>query len=796
MRRYTLYILLLFFVSLNVHSQTLDNNKFEEANAEYNIGHFDTAYKILTENLEEFHGDQRIVVYRLLALCCLNMDEQNKAEEYASNILSIDPYYTLYNDNPRLIDILISLKAGKTATITTASQQVETIEEAPVPVTVISEEMIHNIGARTLKEALIAYVPGMTDVSNNEETNLAFRGVYSSGQEKILIMINGHRLNSYSTNNASPDFSISLDKVKQIEVLRGPASSLYGGVALTGVVNIILKEGRDVDGINLKGGIGNFGQYKGSLLFGNRYMNIDVLAWGSLYTATGEAFKAEDADATIYKGTPGNVYVNGFNSTPTYDIGASISWKGFNLLYNRKFSKMRAQYSLFSTPYDYHAYTKFNATRPGYATEEDHAEVSYSNHNKSWGWKARLTFDHQNQQRYQIAKDEVTEEEYEALKYLFDLHPNGTAPDVFVPTIVGVFQNHVFSESTLGAGVSGTYNYAFGKHSGNILFGGDFYYFSLDDSYYAEGDEYGRIIKVYDSSKNLETGTERSADAYVQLRHKWKHLIINTGLRYDYKSRHKSIFAFDNDIDGYSMNVFSPRISLIWMQPKWNIKLGYAKSFVDAPYFYRFSSLDTTTGYGLGPEYLQSFQLTGVLNDMIPGMRAEANIYYNNVTDFVQKSDLFYTNAGMLKTLGAELSVSYKAKRFLANTNLSWMHVMKAKDYQVHGSMVYNIPEVTANIGLGYKILSNLNVHTNINIASKHTWALTAYDEEWTPYVQPVDVPARAFVNLGASYDYRWLGLSANIYNLFGTKCVQGGTSDIPMFLPGRWFMIEASIRF
>ena len=30
-------------------------------------------------------------------------------------------------------------------------------------------------------------------------------------------MLNGHRLNSYSTNAASPDFSISLEKVKQIE---------------------------------------------------------------------------------------------------------------------------------------------------------------------------------------------------------------------------------------------------------------------------------------------------------------------------------------------------------------------------------------------------------------------------------------------------------------------------------------------------------------------------------------------------------------------------------------------------
>jgi iron complex outermembrane receptor protein len=49
-----------------------------------------------------------------------------------------------------------------------------------------------------------------------------------------------------------------LDKLKQIEVLRGPASSLYGGVALTAVVNLITKQGIDVDGIKIRAGIGNY----------------------------------------------------------------------------------------------------------------------------------------------------------------------------------------------------------------------------------------------------------------------------------------------------------------------------------------------------------------------------------------------------------------------------------------------------------------------------------------------------------------------------------------------------------
>ena len=77
-------------------------------------------------------------------------------------------------------------------------------------------------------------MPGLNIIDCNDDINIAMRGIYSSTQEKILIMLNGHRLNSYATNTAAPDFSISLENVKQIEVLRGPA----GGYRFTDYMRI------------------------------------------------------------------------------------------------------------------------------------------------------------------------------------------------------------------------------------------------------------------------------------------------------------------------------------------------------------------------------------------------------------------------------------------------------------------------------------------------------------------------------------------------------------------------------
>ena len=263
-------VLFLLGFSCAVYAQDAAH-RYESAQEAYELGLFEKADTLLTGSVNDFHGEDRIGVYRLLALCNLNMDKPEVAESWVAQLLAVDPYYRVYNDVPRFTEMVNRLRAGKSATITTASQQAESIEEAPVPVTLITEDMLQRVGARTLKDALVAYVPGMTDIASNEEMNVAMRGIYSSGQEKILIMLNGHRLNSYSTNTASPDYSISLDKVKQIEVLRGPASSLYGGVALTGVVNIITKEGSDVDGFQVKGSAGNYGQVRGDLLFGKHF---------------------------------------------------------------------------------------------------------------------------------------------------------------------------------------------------------------------------------------------------------------------------------------------------------------------------------------------------------------------------------------------------------------------------------------------------------------------------------------------------------------------------------------------
>ena len=254
---------------------------YARAENDYKIGRIEEARDALLQHLNTFQGNLRQNALRLIALICLDEYDVHQAEQYTTKLLELNPYYSPSASDPStFVGIVNNIKAGMTATITTASSQAESLAEAPVPTTLITEEMIRNCGGRNLQEVLAAYVPGMNLIDCNDDINIAMRGIYSSTQEKILIMLNGHRLNSYATNTAAPDFSISLEKVKQIEVLRGPASSLYGDVALTGVVNIITKQGADVDGIQAKAGAGNYGQIRADAVFGKRYFDIDLLLWG------------------------------------------------------------------------------------------------------------------------------------------------------------------------------------------------------------------------------------------------------------------------------------------------------------------------------------------------------------------------------------------------------------------------------------------------------------------------------------------------------------------------------------
>jgi vitamin B12 transporter len=122
--------------------------------------------------------------------------------------------------------------------------------------TIITEEEIERAGSSSLPE-LLQRQPGI-EISNTggmgKVTTIGIRGTSSTHS---IILIDGMRVNA-ATSGFTAIEHIPLSQIEKIEILRGPASSLYGQDGIGGAIQIFTKKG--VDGFNPYIGIG-YGSY-------------------------------------------------------------------------------------------------------------------------------------------------------------------------------------------------------------------------------------------------------------------------------------------------------------------------------------------------------------------------------------------------------------------------------------------------------------------------------------------------------------------------------------------------------
>ncbi len=141
-------------------------------------------------------------------------------------------------------------------TVTTASKYEQKTTEAPSSVTIITAEEIELYGWRTLADVLRS-VKGFYTSYDRAYEHLGVRGFCLPGDEnsRVLILLDGFRMNENVRGHSGigEDFLLDVDLIDRIEIVRGPGSSLYGANAIFGVINIITKKGKDIDGFEISG---------------------------------------------------------------------------------------------------------------------------------------------------------------------------------------------------------------------------------------------------------------------------------------------------------------------------------------------------------------------------------------------------------------------------------------------------------------------------------------------------------------------------------------------------------------
>ncbi len=182
--------------------------------------------------------------------------------------------------------------------VESASRRAESLDDAPVSVSLITAEDIQASGAQNLAE-LLRLVPGVY-VRQNQANHfeLGIRGISSLQNNRVLVLIDGRQVTErLSGSHIWGGLSVDPGDIERIEVIRGPGSTFYGANAMSGVVNIITK--RPID-----------------------HPGVDADAWGSMGVLTGRNNGQKD---WLQNGGGARAAINWANEAGTFGMRLSGS---------------------------------------------------------------------------------------------------------------------------------------------------------------------------------------------------------------------------------------------------------------------------------------------------------------------------------------------------------------------------------------------------------------------------------------------------------------------------------------
>lgn len=242
--------------------------------------------------------------------------------------------------------------------VVTASRQAVRVSDVLADVSVIDRERIAQAGTNSLPE-LLGRQPGISAYSSGgagQPSGIFIRGASTA---QTLILIDGLRFGSATAGGAALDH-LSLDQIERIEIVRGPASALYGSDALGGVVQIFTRKAHGSQ-FDAYAGAGRYGAESYSLGGSGEFGALRASLRAS-YDKTDGFSAISDAGKQPYNFDPDR---DGYRRS---SLGGALGWKiadGHQLdltaQYNRGRSHYDAQDFMTGAPFDAYAEVESSA---------------------------------------------------------------------------------------------------------------------------------------------------------------------------------------------------------------------------------------------------------------------------------------------------------------------------------------------------------------------------------------------------------------------------------------------------
>ena len=168
-------------------------------------------------------------------------------------------------------------------------------------VSVVSAAEIREHGYRTLADVLRT-LPGFYVSNDRNYSYIGVRGFSRPGDwnSRILLLLNGLRTNDnvYDLAYIGEEFSVDVDLIERVEVIRGPSSALYGSNAFFAVINVVTKPGRSLAGTEVTTSAASFGTYAGRASYGHTFANdLDLLVSATYSDGGGRKLYYPEFDA-------------------------------------------------------------------------------------------------------------------------------------------------------------------------------------------------------------------------------------------------------------------------------------------------------------------------------------------------------------------------------------------------------------------------------------------------------------------------------------------------------------------
>jgi outer membrane receptor protein involved in Fe transport len=250
---------LLLFLAHAASAQNACTAAFAKAQKSYDIGEFAQTASLLRQDCARARLSRTVAiqVQSLLARALMYAEQPDEARKEVAKLLRLEPGFDDATGSPRFAALLAEVRREEqSAQVTSVSKSAESLREAPATVVVVSGDEIERRGYLDL-EQLLHDLPGFDVNRTNGDiySHVYQRGYYDAFNSRLLLLVDGVEQNDLTQGTQYLSRQYPLTNIDRVEVVYGPASTMYGANAYTGVISVITKDAAAFVGENKQFGL-------------------------------------------------------------------------------------------------------------------------------------------------------------------------------------------------------------------------------------------------------------------------------------------------------------------------------------------------------------------------------------------------------------------------------------------------------------------------------------------------------------------------------------------------------------